>query len=148
MWLTRLFHQYKLYGPHLACRLSSPFLLSAAIASAREIFRSTDDADKRRQALQSDLEIMRLGENLLQHFLSNLHWHRFCSGGSGPSAEASKGFGLLEWTGKVISQGTLVKGEHSETVYLVQACFLGVTIHAMTLLLQEQKWAGNLPGRP
>ncbi|KAK9916212.1 hypothetical protein WJX75_000127 [Coccomyxa subellipsoidea] len=32
------------------------------------------------------------------------------AGGSGPSAEATKGFGLLEWTGKVISQGTLVKG--------------------------------------
>ncbi|BDA40825.1 Glutathione S-transferase omega-like 2 [Coccomyxa sp. Obi] len=33
------------------------------------------------------------------------------AGGGGASTEASsKGFGLLEWTGKIISQGTLVKG--------------------------------------
>ena len=43
-------------------------------------------------------------------------------------AEPSRGFGILEWSGKLVSQGTLVKG--SPCLYPASAIFIGTMPHA------------------
>lgn len=68
-------------------------------------------------------------------------------------AEASKGFGLLEWTGKIISQGTLVKGADSGCfAQSVHSCCKRTLAYKfkqrMNILPQEQREAGTLHGRP